>query len=240
MPDRCCPDDLAANCHGCPGECWACVWPDESLVPTNYVPINPAAKIPTIAAKRKERAAQRKAAKHSEASKRGKRSVAKGKYGERQAAKLTGGHRQPGSGAYRGNLSNDVVADASLAHQQIESKYGASYPLKTVYEKWLAKWEVVFVVGQQTSFIVTTFDYWELRQWDGLSVGAVTSKEVKTWEDFLLDEAEKPEVVFARWPRKPMVVMQRIPHWIRHMAPEPTVDFEKLMQAKALMEEALS
>lgn len=228
-----------AVCANAEAQCWACVFPTEGIRPSEYVPRDPAIEHPITTALKAERKQARKQAKRSEASQRGRQSRSTGISGERTVAKLTGGQRQPGSGAYRGSLSNDVVADASLAHQQIEAKFGASYPLKTIYEQWLSKWQILFVVGHRTSFIVTTFDWWELRQWEGLSVGAVTSKTMKTWEDFLLDEAEKPEVIFARWPRQPMVVMQRIPAWIRHMAPEPKIDRSKLVEALQLLEEAL-
>jgi len=226
------------HCANAEAQCWACVFPSEGLRPSEYVPRDPTIEHPMTTALKAERKADRKRAKQSEASRRGKQSRATGIDGERTVAKLTGGHRQPGSGAFGGSLSNDVVANGTLGHQQIEAKYGLSYPLKSAYN-WLAKWDVVFVVGQQTSFFLTTFERWELRQWEGLSIGAVTSKEVKTWEDILLDEREKPEVVFARWPRQPMVVMQRIPQWIRHMAPEPEIDTDKLLEAMRLLEEAL-
>ena len=224
------------GCRNYPAQCWACVWPEEGLRPSEYVPRDPQVEHPLTTQLKKERATRRKAAKQSEASKRGKAARRRGKAFERAMAKATSGNVQPGSGAIPG-LPNDGITGVELGSIMHEDKFGLSYPLKTPYD-WLEKWDLIFVQGQQTTFVLTTYDRWTLRQWSGLAVGCVTSKQVKTWEDILLDQREKPDVVFASWPRKARVVMQLVPSWIRHMSPAP-VDLKKLAEAMRLLEEAI-
>lgn len=242
-PGTCPMADPAARgaCKNAGMRCLSCMWPDETIAPTEYLPVAPHHLHPVVQARQDARRRARQTAKRSDASKRGRANKRKGSVFEREVARVTGGHTQPGSGAFRGALSNDVIGGDHLGAIQIEAKYGSSYPTATLYD-WLAKGDLWFVAGQRTAFVLTTLARWDVRQWDGLAVRCVTSKRVGTWETFLLDEAEKPEVVITRRPRGERLVLQLIPHWIRHMggAQSVPVDLAKVAEARRLLEEAIS
>lgn len=125
------------NCRQYPAQCWACVWPDEGVRPSEYLPRDPKIEHPLTLQRKHDRAAQRKAAKHAEAASRGRRSRRKGQRVEREFAKLTGGQRIPLSGALRGTLSNDVALPPELGGLKVEVKArkdGAGF--KRLYD-WL-------------------------------------------------------------------------------------------------------
>ena len=227
-------------CRNYPAQCWACTWPEDGLRPSEYLPRDPKVEHPLTVQLKKDRTKARKQRKRSDAAKRGRNARARGKQFERDIAKATGGHVQPGSGAFRGNLSNDVVMGSALAHIQTETKYGRSYPVATLY-RLLEKGDWVFVQGQQTTFVLSTLPVWELRKWDGCTTACVVSKQVTEWERYLLDTVEKPEAVITAHPRQPKLVLQLVPHWIRHMARAElaSVDAAKVRQAMALLGEAM-
>jgi len=228
-----------ANCQNAGMQCWACTFPDDALAPTEYLPRDPKILHPETQARLAARKLARKAAKQTDASKRGKASKQRGDRFEREIAKATGGHRQPGSGRFRGNLSNDVETGPDFAGLQVETKFGLSYPVATLYnllEKTQAQW--CFIQGQQTTFILTTLPLWMVRKWDGMAVACAVSKQVGEWEGYLLDTVEKPQAVICAHPNRDRLVLQLIPYWIQHMAPEPVIDAEKIAQAKVLLEEA--
>ena len=124
MPEFATGDDclIQTNCRRYPAQCWACVWPDEGLRPSEYLPRDPKVEHPLTTQLKAERATQRKAAKRSAASQRGKANRRKGQRVERDFAKLTGGQRIPLSGALRGNLSNDVALPPELGGLSVEVK----------------------------------------------------------------------------------------------------------------------
>ncbi len=111
-----------AVCANAEAQCWACVFPSEGMRPSEYVPRDPAIEHPITTALKAERKTDRKRAKQSEASQRGKANRRKGQRVERDFAKLTGGQRVPLSGALRGELSNDVALPPSLGSLKVEVK----------------------------------------------------------------------------------------------------------------------
>lgn len=94
-----CP--VGDNCR-VPSHCPYCVEGSE------YRPINRAIPFPATAVRQAARRVERKAAKQTDASQRGKRSARKGRRVEQEAARFFGGTRVPLSGALDG-LANDVV-----------------------------------------------------------------------------------------------------------------------------------
>lgn len=141
--------------------------------------------MPAIEAKRKERAAQRKAQRQSDAAKRGRANRRKGQRVERNFAKLTGGTRVPLSGALRGELSNDVALPNGLKVEVKARKDG---------------WR-------------------ELYRW-------------------VLDEVEKPDAVVLKADNRPWLVVQTYEQWAAGRQPV-AVDWAKLAQARALLDEAI-
>lgn len=102
------------NCRNAGAGCLGCYVPDGGRGPTNYLPRDKKVKHPATVAWEATRAAQRKAAKHSEAAQRGRRSRRKGREGEKEFAKAVGGERVPLSGALGGSYANDVVLPNGL------------------------------------------------------------------------------------------------------------------------------
>lgn len=160
---RCCPDDVAANCRQRDVACWHCVWPEEALAPTEYLPLDRTAKVPSVAARRQARTQGRREARRSEASRRGRANRRKGQRVERDFAKLTGGARIPLSGALRGNLSNDVALPPELGGLKVEVKY-RSRGLATIYQWVLDAVEkpdaVVVKAPNQPFLVIQTYEAW--------------------------------------------------------------------------------
>lgn len=154
---------VRANCRQYPAQCWACVWPAEGLRPSEYLPRDPKVEHPRTTQLKAERATQRKAAKRSEASQRGKANRRKGQRVERDFAKLTGGERVPLSGALRGNLSNDVSLPAALGGLSVEVKARRD-GFTTIYN-WLLddveKPDALILKADNKPFLVVqTYEMW--------------------------------------------------------------------------------
>lgn len=154
---------VAANCANAGMQCWACAFPEGGLTPTEYLPRDPKVVHPETTARLAARKLARKAAKQSEAAKRGAASRRKGQRVERDFAKLAGGARVPLSGALRGNLSNDVNLPPDLGGLSVEVKYRSS-GLSTLY-KWVLdaveKPDAVVVKAPNQPFLVIqTYDQW--------------------------------------------------------------------------------
>lgn len=151
------------GCRNYPAQCWACVWPEEGLRPSEYVPRDPQVEHPLTTQLKKERATRRKAAKQSEASRRGKASRRKGQRVERDLAKRSGGSRIPLSGALRGNLSNDVAFPPELGGLKVEVKSRAD-AWKVLYRWVLDDVEkpdaVVLKADNKPFLVVQTYDTW--------------------------------------------------------------------------------
>ena len=151
------------NCRHYSAQCWACTWPEDALRPIYYLPRDPQIEHPQTTVLKAQRAARRKMAKQSVASKRGRASRRKGQRVEREFAKLTGGARVPLSGALRGNLSNDVALPPDLGSLKVEVKYRTS-GLSTLYKWMLDDVEkpdaVVVKAPNQPFLVIQTYDQW--------------------------------------------------------------------------------
>lgn len=155
-----------ATCANAEAQCWACVFPSEGMRPSEYVPRDPAIEHPITTALKAERKADRKRAKQSDASRRGKANRRKGQRVERDFAKLTGGARVPLSGALRGNLSNDVALPPSLGGLKVEVKARANGTgFKTLYDWLLDEVEcpdaLVLKADNRPFLVVQTYAQWE-------------------------------------------------------------------------------
>lgn len=149
------------NCANAEARCWSCIWPEDGLRPSEYLPRDPKIEHPLTIQLKKDRAKERKQQKQSDASKRGKANRRKGATRERQLAKLLNGTRQPLSGALRGALSNDVVLPDGL---NIEVKSRAQ-GFKELYRWVLDEVErpdaVALKADNQPWLIVQTLEAWQ-------------------------------------------------------------------------------
>ena len=151
------------NCRHYSVQCWACTWPEDALRPIYYLPRDPQIEHPQTTVLKAQRAARRKMAKQSVASKRGRASRRKGQRVERELAKLSGGQRIPLSGALRGNLSNDVALPQDLGSLKVEVKARAD-SWKEIY-RWILddveKPEALILKADHKPFLVVqTYDQW--------------------------------------------------------------------------------
>ena len=151
------------NCRHYSAQCWACTWPEDALRPIYYLPRDPQIEHPQTTVLKAQRAARRKMAKQSVASKRGRASRRKGQRVERELAKLSGGQRIPLSGALRGNLSNDVALPLDLGSLKVEVKARAD-SWKEIY-RWILddveKPEALILKADHKPFLVVqTYDQW--------------------------------------------------------------------------------
>lgn len=119
---RCPLDDCRNRGTACDG----CVWAEEALAPSGYLPRG-TKKHPLIVAEQQARTAARRVARQSEASRRGRASRQKGARVERAFAKVTGGQRVPMSGALRGSLTNDVALPDGLRVEVKARANGAGF-----------------------------------------------------------------------------------------------------------------
>lgn len=167
---RCCPDDVAANCRNHPVQCWACVWADDALAPTQYLPLDRHARVAALEARKQARRQARQAAKRSAAAQRARANRLRGKRFEQRVAKETGGRRVPLSGALGGAYSNDVEqTDLFPPDWRLESKERANLALYRWLEQGDRKPDVL-AIGSPHKPILYVMDRAHveaLKQWAG-------------------------------------------------------------------------
>ncbi|MCL8207231.1 MAG: hypothetical protein K6V97_04035 [Actinomycetia bacterium] len=155
-----CP--AAVNCRNAGAWCTACVWPEEAMAPSYYVPRDSKTKIPAIEARKNARRRARRAARQSVAAQRGARAKDKGTKGEREFARLVRGQRVPYSGSLGGSLSNDVVLPDGL---QAEVKRRGPDAFKELYRWVLDEREQPDLVAIRADgrpwLIVQTLEHWQ-------------------------------------------------------------------------------
>lgn len=152
-----------AHCQNAGMQCWACTFPEDGLAPTQYLPRDPKVLHPETEARLAARKLAKKAAKQTDASKRGRASRRKGQRVERDFARLTGGARVPLSGALRGNLSNDVNLPPELGGLSVEVKARAA-GFKTLYDWILDDVEkpdaLILKADNKPYLVVQTYEMW--------------------------------------------------------------------------------
>lgn len=136
-----CPMATDADCRNAPARCLECIWPEDAIAPTQYLPRNAAHPHPMVVAAKDARRRARQTAKRTDAARRGKRNKRNGYRSEKDAEHELlrfGFHRVPLSGALDGqpgDLRRDIPDGRIL--RMIENKRRVD--AMGYVETWLAQ-----------------------------------------------------------------------------------------------------
>lgn len=181
-----CPMATDADCRNAPARCLECLWPEDAVAPTQYLPRTPAHPHPVVVAAKDARRRARQTAKRTDAARRGRANRRKGQRVERDFAKLAGGARVPLSGALRGSLTNDVALPDGLRVEVKSRADGFRELYRWVLDEAEKPDAVVLKADHQPFLIVQTYAAWQASR-----TGADTPPDLPTLLRQAADQLER-------------------------------------------------
>lgn len=158
---RICPMAADADCRNAPTRCLECIWPEDAIAPTQYLPRTPGHLHPAVEGAKMARRRARQHAKRTDAAMRGRANRRKGQRVERDFAKLSGGARVPLSGALRGSLTNDVALPDGLRVEVKSRADGWRELYRWVLDEVEKPDAVVLKADNRPWLVVQTYAAWQ-------------------------------------------------------------------------------